>query len=207
MDTQQLNFNRKTLDSSVNAVHNKSMKYLIASDIHGSASAAEKILSLYKKLNPDFLVLLGDLLYHGPRNPLPGGHGPQQASDYLNFCKDSIIAVRGNCDAEIDQMLLEFPCMNDYALLADGPRTFFLTHGHLYNEASLPFSLNAGSIYLSGHTHVWRLEEKKGIIYCNPGSAALPKGPSPVAGYAFYDGEKIGVYSLEGGKVLAEMKL
>jgi putative phosphoesterase len=183
------------------------MKYLIASDIHGSAKAAEKIIGLYQSLEPDYLVLLGDLLYHGPRNPLPDGHGPQKVVELLNKYKDAIIAVRGNCDAEIDRDLLEFPCSGDYVLLADGNRNFFLTHGHLYREDHLPFALKPGAVFLSGHTHVWRLEERNGIVYCNPGSAALPKGPSPIAAYAFYDKGCLGIYALETKALLAEHKL
>jgi putative phosphoesterase len=183
------------------------MKYLIASDIHGSARAAEKIIGLYQSLKPDHLVLLGDLLYHGPRNPLPDGHGPQKAAELLNGCKDAIVAVCGNCDAEIDRELLEFPCFADYALLKDGGRTFFLTHGHRYREDDLPFTLKPGAVFLSGHTHIWRLEERKGIVYCNPGSAALPKGPLPIASYAFYDNGSLGVYSLESSALLAERRL
>jgi putative phosphoesterase len=183
------------------------MKYLIASDIHGSAQAVEKIIGLYQSLKPGYLILLGDLLYHDPRNPLPDDHDPQKAADLLNSCKDAVIAVRGNCDAEIDRELLEFPCSGDYVLLADGGWNFFLTHGHLYGEDHLPFALKPGAVFLSGHTHVWRLEERNGIICCNPGSAALPKGPSPVAAYAFYDNGRLGVYSLETSALLAESKL
>jgi putative phosphoesterase len=183
------------------------MKHLIVSDIHGSAQAAEKIIGLYHSLNPNYLILLGDLLYHGPRNPLPDGHGPQKVVELFNGCKDAIIAVRGNCDAEIDRELLEFPCSDDYVLLVDGDRNFFLTHGHLYREDCLPFALKPGAVFLSGHTHVWRLEERNGIVCCNPGSAALPKGPSPIAAYAFYDNDRLGVYSLETNALLAERKL
>jgi putative phosphoesterase len=183
------------------------MKCLIASDIHGSERAAGKIIGLYRDLKPNYLVLLGDLLYHGPRNPLPDGHGPQGVVELLNTCKDVVIAVRGNCDAEIDRELLEFPCSSDYALFVDGGRTFFLTHGHLYHENNPPAGLKPGDVFLSGHTHVWRLEERNGIVYCNPGSAALPRGPSPLAAYAFYDNGRLGVYSLETGAPLAEREL
>jgi putative phosphoesterase len=173
------------------------MKYLIASDIHGSVLAAEKIIGRYQQLHPDYLVLLGDLLYHGP----------PKVVELFNSCKDAVIAVRGNCDAEIDWDLLEFPCSGDYALLADRGRIFFLTHGHLYREDRLPFALKPGAVFLSGHTHIWRLEERNGIVCCNPGSAALPKGPSPVASYAFYDNGRLGVYSLETNAPLAEREL
>jgi putative phosphoesterase len=182
------------------------MKYIIASDIHGSARAAEKIIGLCQNLNPDRPILLGDLLYHDPRNPPPDGYDPQKAAELFNSCKDAIVAVRGNCDAEIDWKLLEFPCSGDYVLLADGDRTFFLTHGHLYREDCLPIALKPGAFFLAGHTHVWRLEERNGVVCCNPGSAALPKGPSPVATYAFYDNGCLGVYSLETNVLLAERK-
>jgi putative phosphoesterase len=183
------------------------VKYLIVSDIHGSAQAVEKIIGLYRNLNPNYLILLGDLLYHGPRNPLPDGHGPQKAAELLNSCKDAIIAVHGNCDTEIDRELLKFPCSGDYALLAEGGRTFFLTHGHLFDEDYPPSILKPGDVFLSGHTHVWRLEEMNGIVCCNPGSASLPKGPSPVAAYAFYDNGRLGVYALETNALLAELEL
>ena len=183
------------------------MKYLIVSDIHGSQAAAERIVALHAAHTPDFLLILGDILYHGPRNPLPGGHNPQKAAALLNTVKDNIIAVRGNCEAEVDQIMLDFPCMNDYALITDGGRRFFLTHGHLYAEGHFPFTLAAGSVALSGHTHIWRLDEKDGIIYCNPGSVSLPKGPSPIPSYALYDNGSLGVYTLESGAALAEVRL
>jgi putative phosphoesterase len=127
--------------------------------------------------------------------------------ELLNSCKDAIVAVRGNCDAEIDRELLQFPCSGDYALLTDGGRTFFLTHGHLFREDYPPSVLKPGDVFLSGHTHVWRLEELNGIICCNPGSVALPKGPSPTASYALYDNGRLGIYSLKVNALLAEREL
>jgi putative phosphoesterase len=187
------------------------MKYVIVSDIHGSAGAAEKIAECVRRAQPDFLVILGDILYHGPRNPLPGGHNPKQVAAVLNAFKERVIAVRGNCDAEVDQLLLEFPCMSDYALLSDGPRLFFLTHGHLYDNQHLPFSLKAGTVCLSGHTHIWRLEKSGGLIHCNPGSVSLPKSAAPDGtpppSYAIYNNGHLGVYSLDTGAPLAEEKL
>jgi putative phosphoesterase len=173
------------------------MKYLIASDIHGSMHAVEKIVGLYRNLNPNYLILLGDLL----------SYSSQKVVELLNSCKDAVIAVRGNCDVEIDREGLEFPCSGDYALLEDGDRTFFLTHGHLFREDYPPSVLKPGDVFLSGHTHVWQLEERNGIVYCNPGSAALPKGPSPTASYALYDNGRLGVYSLETNTLLAEREL
>ncbi|MDR2521885.1 MAG: phosphodiesterase [Spirochaetaceae bacterium] len=187
------------------------MKYVIVSDIHGSAGAAEKIAGHFRQAHADFLIILGDILYHGPRNPLPGGHDPKQVAALLNTFSDQIVAVRGNCDAEVDQLLLDFPCMSDYALLSDGPRLFFLTHGHLYNDNTLPFSLKAGTVCLSGHTHIWQLEKSAGLYHCNPGSVSLPKsatpGDTPPPSYAIYDNGNLGVYSLETGAPLAQERL
>jgi putative phosphoesterase len=143
---------------------------------------------------------------------LPGGHDPKGVVEILNKHRDAIIAVRGNCDAEVDQLLLNFPCMSDYALIVDEGRRLFLTHGHVYMEDELPYALPAGSILLSGHTHIWRLEQKAGIIYCNPGSISLPKTQNPAVKpeptFAIY--ESIGpkatltVYNLNDNSIVAE---
>lgn len=153
------------------------MKLLIASDIHGSAYYCGKLMEVMKRENPDKLVLLGDLLYHGPRNDLPRDYAPKQVIPMLSGCGEKIIAVRGNCEAEVDQMVLPFPCMGEYAqLLVDG-KVFFLTHGHHQNPNDLP-PLEAGSIFLSGHTHVKMDEERQGIRCLNPGSVSIPKDGS-----------------------------
>ncbi|MDR0910884.1 MAG: phosphodiesterase [Spirochaetaceae bacterium] len=181
------------------------MKALIISDIHGSAQQLEKALAQFERLQPDFLFILGDVLYHGPRNPLPGGHNPMRVAELLNGLKDKIIAVRGNCDAEIDQAVLKFPCSGDYAIVedagADEKRMLFLTHGHLYERESFPFDLPAGSVVFSGHTHVSVLETdpKTGITWCNPGSISLPKGGLfSTPSYAEYIDGKIEVKELGG---------
>ncbi len=150
------------------------MKYMIASDIHGSAYFCRKMLNAFEKEKACRLVLLGDLLYHGPRNDLPRDYAPKQVIPMLNEHKHEILAIRGNCDAEVDQMVLEFPVMADYAILIDEGKTFYLSHGHIYNEENLP-PLHKGDVFLYGHTHVLRAEKKDGQVYLNPGSVSLPK--------------------------------
>lgn len=171
------------------------MKLLIVSDIHGSETAAEKAVALYEKENCDYIVLLGDVLYHGPRNPLPDGHNPKGVANVLNSVKNKIISVRGNCDAEIDQMLLEFPCMADYVMLIDGDKKLFFTHGHHYSPDNLP-SLYGLSYFFSGHTHVSGITKNQNLIICNPGSCALPKdGKAPSV--ALYDNGKLNILFLD----------
>ncbi|MBQ8237849.1 MAG: phosphodiesterase [Oscillospiraceae bacterium] len=153
------------------------MKLIIASDIHGSAYWCRKLMKTIETEKPDKVILLGDLLYHGPRNDLPRDYAPKQVIPMLSSVKDKIIAVRGNCEAEVDQMVLPFPCMADYAqLLVDG-KHFYLTHGHHASPDNLP-PLEAGSIFLSGHTHVKLDEVRNGIRCLNPGSVSIPKDGS-----------------------------
>ena len=153
------------------------MKYLIASDIHGCAPWCERLLEAFDREKADRLVLLGDLLYHGPRNGVPDGYDPMRVAELLNARKNVIRAVRGNCDADIDQMVLQFPMMADYALLEAGSRLVFATHGHLFNLDQLP-PLCEGDILLHGHTHVPACVEKSGVRYLNPGSVGRPKAGS-----------------------------
>lgn len=153
------------------------MKFIIASDIHGSAYWCGKLCQLMESEKPDKLILLGDLLYHGPRNDLPRDYAPKQVIPMLSQFADKIIAVRGNCEAEVDQMVLPFPCMAEFSqLLLDG-KTFYLTHGHHASPDSLP-PLPEGSIFLSGHTHVKMDEIRNGIRCINPGSVSIPKDGS-----------------------------
>ena len=153
------------------------MKLLIASDIHGSAYWCRKLLETVESEQPDKIILLGDLLYHGPRNDLPKEYAPKEVIPMLSSLKDRILAVRGNCEAEVDQMVLPFPCMADYAMLQADNVTFYLTHGHLHGPDHLP-PLQAGTVFLSGHTHV-KLDEMRGQIRCmNPGSVSIPKDGS-----------------------------
>ena len=129
------------------------MKFIIASDIHGSAFWCGKLVEVIEEVKPDKLLLLGDILYHGPRNDLPRGYGPKQVIPMLSQYKDIILCVRGNCEAEVDQMVLPFPCMADYAVVCADGLTLYLTHGHHHNPDNLP-PLAEGSVFLSGHTHV-----------------------------------------------------
>ncbi len=155
------------------------MKYLIASDIHGSAYWCEQLLSAFENERADKLLLLGDLLYHGPRNDFPDGYSPKKVFELLNAVKEKIVCVRGNCDSEVDQMVLEFPIMADYALVDENGRTLFATHGHLYNETTPPL-LKKGDVLLNGHFHVpCNREMQNGGIYANCGSVALPKDGTP----------------------------
>lgn len=150
------------------------MKLFIASDIHGSALYCSKMLELYKKETADRLVLLGDLLYHGPRNDLPDGYEPKKVISMLNEVKNEVLCVRGNCEAEVDGMVLEFPVLADYALICDGEVSIFATHGHLYNAQNPP-PLKTGDILLCGHTHVPAFEKHGNFTYINPGSVSIPK--------------------------------
>ena len=153
------------------------MKLLIASDIHGSAFWCSKLMEVMEEFNPDHLILLGDLLYHGPRNDLPKDYAPKQVIPMLSKHADKIIAVRGNCEAEVDQMVLPFPCMADFSQLITDGKVLYLTHGHHHSPDNLP-PLKEGSIFLSGHTHVKLDEVRKGIRCLNPGSVSIPKDGS-----------------------------
>ncbi len=153
------------------------MKLVIASDIHGSAFWCRKLMEVVEQENPDKLVLLGDILYHGPRNDLPREYAPKQVIPMLSAYADRILCVRGNCEAEVDQMVLPFPCMADYALLQLDGCTVYLTHGHLWNPEKLP-PVQEGTVFLFGHTHV-KMDEMHGGIRCiNPGSVSIPKDGS-----------------------------
>ena len=150
------------------------MKHLIASDIHGSAVWCERLMDAVEAERPDQIILLGDLLYHGPRNPLPDGYDPARVAEMLNAHAQRIVAVRGNCDSEVDQMILDFPCLADYALVIDGSARLFCTHGHVHTPDNPP-NLPDHTFFLSGHTHVKTDETRDGIRFVNPGSVSLPK--------------------------------
>ena len=152
------------------------MKFVIASDLHGSAFWCGKLMEVLEQEQPDKLILLGDLLYHGPRNDLPRDYAPKKVIPMLSDWKDKILCVRGNCEAEVDQMVLPFPCMADYAVVA-GEQSFYLTHGHLWNPENLP-PLENGSIFLYGHTHIKKDEVVNGVRCLNPGSVSIPKDGS-----------------------------
>lgn len=201
------------------------MKLVIASDLHGSADAVRTLEKRIEAESPDRIVLLGDLLYHGPRNDLPADYAPKEVAAILNNMASQIIAVRGNCDAEVDQMVLAFPCMNDYALMVDGAYTLYLTHGHIDGmtpDVLPPLPMNAA--FLSGHTHIktltWvkrsaqdamnaqevsRVQETThaqkaahlpNVLLVNPGSTSIPKDGS--ASYAVYEQGVFTLKTLEG---------
>lgn len=153
------------------------MKLVIASDLHGSAYWCGKLMEVIEKEQPDKILLLGDLLYHGPRNDLPREYAPKQVIPMLSRYKDKILAVRGNCEAEVDQMVLPFPCVADYAVLVADGVSFYMTHGHHANLDALP-PLEQGSVFLYGHTHVKMDEVRNGIRCVNPGSVSIPKDGS-----------------------------
>ncbi|MBQ8373970.1 MAG: phosphodiesterase [Clostridia bacterium] len=156
------------------------MKYLIASDIHGSAAWCRKLLRLFEKEGADKLVLLGDLLYHGPRNPFPDGYDTAAVYELLNGVKENILCVRGNCDSEVDQMVLSFPIMADSKTLTLGERTLFFTHGHLFTAENPPKELKEGDILFNGHFHVPTFKRLEGgVLFANCGSVGLPKDGSP----------------------------
>lgn len=153
------------------------MILMIASDIHGSAYYCSKLLECYDREKADKLLLLGDLLYHGPRNDLPKEYQPQKVIQMLNERKEEILCVRGNCDTEVDQMVLEFPIMAEYCILYLGSRMIFATHGHKYSPENPPM-LKKGDILLNGHTHIPACREYENFTYLNPGSVSIPKEQS-----------------------------
>ena len=164
------------------------MKYLIASDIHGSAKYCEMLADAFEKEGADRLILLGDLLYHGPRNDLPDGYCPKKVIPILNGLADRITAVRGNCDAEVDQMVLDFPITADYAPIIFGSRTLFATHGHIFAPGSVK-GLKSGDVFLYGHTHIPDSRVESGVLYLNPGSVSIPKAGS-ARGYIVTDSDE-----------------
>lgn len=171
------------------------MKYLIVSDIHGSLTALEQVLDLYGKEGCDMLCILGDILNYGPRNGLPEGLNPKGIAERLNSMADEIIAVRGNCDSEVDQMLLDFPILSTYTLLVDNGRKLLLTHGHVYNKENPPKGRFDAMLY--GHTHLWLLESTANGVVCNTGSVTFPKGGNPPT-LAIYENGTLGVHRLDG---------
>lgn len=150
------------------------MKLMIASDIHGSASWCKKMIDAFDQSEAEKLVILGDILYHGPRNDLPEEYSPKQVTSILNELKDSLLCVRGNCDTEVDQMVLDFPVMADYAYIYCDGLKIFATHGHKYNCDNLP-PLSHGDVLLHGHTHVPMIKDCGDYTYVNPGSVSIPK--------------------------------
>ena len=213
------------------------MKALILSDIHGSALAARQALSFFEKFNCDKIFLLGDTLYHGPRNPLPAGHGPMGVVEALAPYKEHIVAVRGNCDAEIDLMMLDFPIENEYKVVEDCGFNLFLSHGHIFVPECFPKNAlesieSTGlatknkvlespkpqiDIYFYGHTHIWNLEKNfRDVFLVNPGSTSLPKGGNPPT-FGFYESTNskdgspahihLSIHKLDDGSVIKSADL
>ena len=182
------------------------MKWMIASDLHGSAYYCRKMLEAFEREGADRLFLLGDLLYHGPRNDLPREYAPKEVIPLLNGKKQKLLCVRGNCDAEVDQMVLEFPVLADYAVLPVGQRLIYATHGHIYHVKNLP-PLAPGDVLLHGHTHVpaWT-EFGQGNLYLNPGSVSIPKENSPHS-YMTLEGNTMQWKELESSAVFHELTL
>lgn len=168
------------------------MKLLIASDIHGSSYYCRKLLEAFDREKTSRMLLLGDILYHGPRNDLPRDYAPKEVIAMLNPLREEIYCVRGNCEAEVDQMVLDFPVMADYCLLPLGEQMIYATHGHIYNENNLP-PMKDGDILLHGHTHVPRADLVGQHWILNPGSVAIPKGGSS-QGYAVLEN---GIFTLK----------
>lgn len=164
------------------------MKWLVASDIHGSAFYCKKLMESFENEKADRMLLLGDILYHGPRNDLPKEYNPKQVIALLNERKNDIYCIRGNCDTEVDQMVLEFPILADYCVIANDKQMIYATHGHIYNEKNYP-PMHKGDILLQGHTHVPTYFEQDGFIFMNPGSASIPKENSH-HGYMLIEGNK-----------------
>ena len=172
-------------------------RFMIASDIHGDAQTTEKLLERYRQSGAEKLILLGDILYHGPRNDLPEGYAPKRVIALLNQYKNEILAVRGNCDTEVDQMVLDFPVLADYAYLSADGVCIFATHGHNYNTEKQP-PLAKGDILLHGHTHVPTLTRfGNENIYINPGSVSIPKENSPKS-YILYENRVFSFRTLDG---------
>lgn len=168
------------------------MKLMIASDIHGSAKFCRKLLEAYEREQAEKLLLLGDLLYHGPRNDLPEEYAPKEVIGMLNQIKNELLCVRGNCEAEVDQMVLEFPVLSDSMILYLDHRMVFATHGHHYNLSALP-PMKPGDILLHGHTHVPAIQKEGELWYLNPGSVSIPKEGNQHS-YMIYED---GVYTIK----------
>ncbi|MCF6460691.1 phosphodiesterase [Clostridium sp. Cult3] len=180
------------------------MKLFFMSDIHGSVYYLNVALDRLREEKPNYIVILGDLLYHGARNPLPKEYNPKKVIEILNNYADRIIAVRGNCDSEVDEMVLDFPIMSTYSTILYNDKRLFLTHGHIYNENHMP-KLGNGDIFMSGHTHIPKAKKIDNIYVINPGSTTLPKENNPHT-YGILEGEIFKIKDLEGN-IYREIKI
>lgn len=173
------------------------MKILVASDIHGSLKYCRQLIERYREENCEKLVLLGDILYHGPRNDLPDEYNPKGVIALLNEMAEEILSVRGNCEAEVDDMVLAFPVLAEYAFFYNKDRMFFLTHGHKLNPQNMP-SIKKGDVLFNGHTHVSKIEIlENGVVYMNPGSVSIPKEGTP-RGYMIVSDDCVEHKNLDG---------
>ena len=177
------------------------MKILIASDIHGSEYFCKKLTDCFENEKCDKMVLLGDILYHGPRNGLPKDYNPKGVASLLNNLSDRILCVRGNCDSEVDQMILDFPILSDYGFICINEITLLLAHGH-----NIPNNIASGNIFASGHTHFPLCDSSRGFLHINPGSASIPKENSPHS-YIIFDGKEFLWKRVENGEVYKRFTL
>lgn len=174
------------------------MKYLLVSDIHGCRPALETVLKFYDEQHCNMLCILGDILNYGPRNSIPDGLDPKGIVEILNARASDVVAIRGNCDGEVDQMLLHFPILGDYLLLVDEGKKLFLTHGHVYNKDKMPQGHFDAIVY--GHTHLWEMTPINGTVVCNTGSITFPKGGNEPT-FMTYEHGTFTAYNLEGKKL------
>ena len=181
------------------------MKLMFASDIHGSLPATERVLSLFEQSGASWLILLGDLLNHGPRNALPDGYAPALVAEKLNAYASRIIAVRGNCDSEVDQMLLHFPITAPWQQVLLAQQRLFLTHGHLWHPENLP-PLSERDVFVYGHTHIPVAQQGESCLLFNPGSVSIPKGGFAPS-YGMLDDGVLSVQTLDDCRVIAQMTI
>ena len=181
------------------------MKLMFASDIHGSLPATERVLSLFEQSGAQWLVILGDVLNHGPRNALPEGYAPAQVAEKLNLYASQIIAVRGNCDSEVDQMLLQFSITAPWQQVLLQKCRLFLTHGHLFGPDNLPV-LATGDVLVYGHTHIPVAEKQGSIVHFNPGSVSIPKG-GYAPSYGMLEDNQLRVIALNDQQVIAQVSI
>lgn len=174
------------------------MKIFIATDIHGSAHYAEKIAEAFKKSNADQFILLGDVYNHGPRNPFPANYAPLKVAETFNALADRIVAVKGNCDSEVDQTISEFPFVAQHIICVNN-RRFYFTHGHVYNKSNLPSTAQSGDLVFYGHFHINEITQNNGVICVNVGSASLPKDGKRA--YCIADERSVTLYTLDGETV------
>ena len=179
------------------------MNIVIASDLHGAKKPVERLKEIVEREKPEALLLLGDLLYHGPRNDLPESYCPKEVIRLLSEMKDIIISVRGNCEAEVDQMVLPFSCMSDSNMLIADKKRIFMTHGHVFSFEKHPDNID---VIMQGHTHLPVLRRENGVIWLNPGSTSIPKGGNPPS-YAIWDCKKIEIRELYSDVVISCLEI